>query len=383
MEDKPISAAFGGNLNPNLLNLKNVIQEPSLASSNLDHLLNFGRSIKESFAQLSGFKLLKPILKPLRPSGNHGTLGNPGTSGVPGNPGISVNKGNPTTSKNLVHLDNTRTSGSVNPHNSGTSINLENNHGCVTDNTNLVMEDNQIQQLRSTGLNTTFWPQAKTSNHGNSKYIKKFVHNLTSIEESQISNDKDDLASQQLKIKVQDPIMKLTMTKPNSQSKFSIGMMFLGLIMFLVRFSLGLLDGFSLGLLDVVILTIREEFIYYMSIILMTTGFLLLTVGLGFCLYFIKCPKNIMFAAFLELMILFFLLGIIISGSFHLRYPRLSNEIALVIFTVLSAGETWGIAYSSVWNWIFKYLFICTFTVVVMVLYFSLGIDGIVSREFW
>ena len=76
LEDKPISAAFGSNLNPNLLNLKNVIQEPSLASSNLDHLLNFGRSIEESFAQLSGFKLLKPKLKPLRPSGNHGTLEN-------------------------------------------------------------------------------------------------------------------------------------------------------------------------------------------------------------------------------------------------------------------------------------------------------------------
>ena len=119
----------------------------------------------------------------------------------------------------------------------------------------------------------------------------------------------------------------------------------------------------------------------------MTTGFLLLTVGLGFCLYFIKCPKNIMFAAFLELMILFFLLGIIISGSFHLRYPRLSNEIAMVIFTVLSASETWGIAYSLiclfVWIWIFKFLFIATVPVVVMVLYFSLGKDGNISIEFW
>ena len=377
-----MSATFGGNLNPNLLNLKNVIPEPSSASSNLDHLLNFGRSIKESFAKLGGFKLLKPKVKPLRPSGNHGTLGNPGIPGNPGNPGILGNQGNPTTSKNIVHLDNTRTSSSVNPQNTRNSINLENNQGYVTANTNLVIEDNQIQQLRSTGLNITIWPQAKkTSNHGDRKYIKKFVETGTSIEESQISNHKHDLAIQQLQIKVQDPTMKLPMIKlNNSQSKFSIGIMVLGLTIFLV--------GFSLGLLDEVILIIKEGLIYYMSIILMATGFLLLIVGLGFGLYFRKCPKNILFATSVELMTLLCLLGIIISASFHLPYyPRIYIVIALLIFTVLSASETWGIVNSwiclFVLIWIFKFLFIGTVTAVVMVFYFSLGLNENISIEFW
>ena len=303
LEDKPISATFSGNLNPNLLNLKNVIPEPS---SNLDHLLNFGRNIKESFAQLSGFNLLKPKVKPLRPSGNHGILGNPGSSENPGNPGISENQGNPVTSRNLVNLENTRTS--VNLHNTGTSINPGNNQGYITDNTNLVMDDNQIQQLGSTGSNITIWPQDKTSHHVD-------VETVTSIEESQISNDKHDLELQQLKI--QDQIMKLPMTKPsNSQSKFSIGIMVLGLTIFLV--------GLSLGLLDEVILTIKEGLIYYMSIILMATGFLMLIVGLGFGLYLRKCPKNILFATYVELLTLLCLLGIIIIASFHLPYyPRI------------------------------------------------------------
>lgn len=358
MEDKPISASFGGNLNPNILNLKNVIPEPSTASSNLDHLLNFGRSIKESFAQLNGFKLSKPNVKPLRPSGNHG---------------ISGNQGNPGTSRNL---DCTRTS--VNPHNVGSSINPGNNQGYITDNTNFVMEDNQKQQLGSTRLNITIWPQDKTSNHVDGKYIKKLVETVTSIEESQISNDKHNSELQQLKIQdqVQDQIMKIPITKPsNSQSKFSIGMMLLGLTMSIVGFSIGLLvEVYQL-----------DEWFYYLSIILMATGFLVL----GVHLYFRTCPKNILFATYVELLTLLCLLGIIISASFHIPYyPRIYIGIALLIFTVLSASETWGIVNSRiclfVCIWIFKSLFIGTITAVVMVFYFSLGLEEpMYSIHFW
>ena len=157
----------------------------------------------------------------------------------------------------------------------------------------------------------------KTSNHGDRKYIKKLVETGTSNEESQISNHKHNLAIEQLEIKVQDPTMKLPMIKlSNSQSKFSIGIMVLGLTIFLV--------GLSLGLLDEVILTIKEGLIYYMSIILMATGFLMLIVGLGFGLYLRKCPKNILFATYVELLTLLCLLGIIIIASFHLPYyPRI------------------------------------------------------------
>ena len=105
----------------------------------------------------------------------------------------------------------------------------------------------------------------------------------------------------------------------------------------------------------------------------------------GQFLYFEKCPKNILFATHLEFMLLLSLLVIIIYVSSHLPYyPRIYIGIAVVIFTVLSASETWGIVNSWVCLLvsfcILKFLLLGTVTVLMVLYWYE---DIFISIDFW